>query len=94
MLEFSEETALESAYGTEIDQDLTIEDEYESNEDKLKVIKSIRFESFYGGEPVIMSLSEAKDEFVCLIEALQGYCSHGAVFAMDEEGNNIFINWN
>jgi hypothetical protein len=94
MLEFSQETALELAYGTEIDQDLTIEDEYESNEDKLKVIKSIRFESFYGGDTVIMSLSEAKDEFGCIIEALQGYCSHGAVFALDEEGNDIFINWN
>ena len=94
MLEFSEETALELAYGTEIDQDLTVEDSYESNEDKLKVIKSIRFESFYGGDTVIMSLSEAKDEFGCIIEALQGYCSHGAVFALDEEGNDIFINWN
>lgn len=94
MLEFSEETALELAYGTEIDQDLTVEDSYESNEDKLKVIKSIRFESFYGGDTVIMNLSEAKDEFGCIIEALQGYCSHGAVFALDEEGNDIFINWN
>lgn len=94
MLEFSEEAALELACGTGIDQDLTIEDGYESNEDKLKVIKSIRFESFYGGDTVIMSLSEAKDEFGCIIEALQGYCSHGAVFALDEEGNDIFINWN
>ena len=94
MLEFSEETALELAYGTEIDQDLTIEDGYESNEEKLEVIKSIRFESFYGGDPVIMSLSDAKDNFVCLIEALQGYCADGAVFAMDEDGNDIFINWN
>lgn len=94
MSEFSEEAALELACGTEIDQDLTIEDGYESNEDKLKVIKSIRFESFYGGDTVIMSLSEAKDEFGCIIEALQGYCSQGAVFALDEEGNDIFINWN
>lgn len=94
MLEFSEEAALELAYGTGIGQELTIEDECESNEEKLEVIKSIRFESFYGDDTVIMSLSEAKDEYGCLIEALQGYCSHGAFFAMDEEGNDIFINWN
>jgi len=94
MLEFNGEATLELAYGTEIGQELTIEDECESNEEKLEVIKSIRFESFYGGGTVIMSLSEAKDEFGCLIEALQGYCSQGAVFAMDEDGNDIFINWN
>tara|TARA_R110000796_G_scaffold46056_5_gene111494 strand:- start:2191 stop:2391 length:201 start_codon:yes stop_codon:yes gene_type:complete len=64
-----------------------------SNQDKLDVVKNVRFESFYGGEPVIMTRDEANEEFLCLIEALQGHCADGAVFAMDDDNNDLFIAW-
>jgi hypothetical protein len=64
-----------------------------SNQDKLDVVKNVRFESFYGGEPVIMTRAEADEEFVCLIEALQGHCADGAVFGMDDDTNDLFIAW-
>lgn len=64
-----------------------------SNYDKLDAVKNVRYESFAGGEPFIMTREEAEDHFGCLIEALQGYCADGAVLAMDENNNDIFIEW-
>jgi len=61
--------------------------------DKLKDVKRIRYEPFFGGDTLFMSIDEAKDQFGCMIEALQGYCADGAVFAMDENDEDIFINW-
>ena len=40
-----------------------------------------------------MTRAEADEEFVCLIEALQGHCADGAVFGMDEDNNDLFIAW-
>ncbi len=64
-----------------------------SNEDKLNAVAKIRYEPFFGGSTIIMSIDEARDQFGCVIEALQGYCADGAVFAMDENGTDIFIEW-
>ncbi len=64
-----------------------------SNEDKLEAVTEVRYEPFFGGSPMVMTVAEAREEFGCLIEALQGYCSDGAVFAMDENGDDIFIEW-
>ena len=60
-----------------------------SNEDKLNAVAKIRYEPFFGGSTIVMSIDEARDQFGCVIEALQD----GAVFAMDENGTDIFIEW-
>lgn len=64
-----------------------------SNQDKLNAVTHIRYEPFSGGSPIIMTFDEANDTFGCLVEALQGYSPEGAVFAMDEGGNDIYIAW-
>jgi len=64
-----------------------------SNYDKLDAVKNIRYEPYFGGEPCIMTKQEAEDHFGCIVEALQGYHADGAVFAMDENNHDIFIEW-
>ena len=64
-----------------------------SNYDKLDAVKNIRYEPYCGGEPYIMTKQEAEDHFGCLVEVLQGYHADGAVFAMDKNNHDIFIEW-
>ena len=42
-----------------------------SNEDKLNAVAKIRYEPFFGGSTIVMSIDEARDQFGCVIEAFQ-----------------------
>jgi|TARA_R100000482_G_scaffold55491_2_gene19893 hypothetical protein len=64
-----------------------------TNADKLANVTHIRYEPFFGGSTIVMTIDDARDQFGCLVEALQGYCSDGAVFPMDKNGEDIFIEW-